>query len=277
MLSRILMFCGVCVFATAPAQAEPTVFFRGKHLTFRHYVYGEVTASARRAGTINLGYAHGIQLDQEVGVLRRSGGNLVPIGSLRLTRVRPGEAFGEYEGGFSLKREDLVIVAARELNLWQGRSRSHQLVIDTLLSKSHRGYDTGDISPALLNELGRDDALIANKQPPLHVNADLYSTRRPKFTVSVIRGAFRPATGKDDGAANTLSAKDRELSPDAPTLNLETALARFVSTSAAGKLSVDDESLQLLSQDQPGVIDLEDVLADLNRANVRVHGLIRPQ
>lgn|GEM_PF-6260543 len=277
MLSRILMFCGVCLIAIAPVQAEPTVFFRGKQLTFRHYVYGEVTASASRAGTINLGYAHGFQLDQEVGVLRRSGGNLIPIGSLRLTRVRPGEAFGEYEGEFSLKREDIVIAAARELNLWQGRSRSDRLVIESLISQNGRGYDTGDVSPALLKEVGRDDDLIAKKPLPLHVNADIYSTRRPKVSVSVIRGAFRTASGAEDGAVSSLSAIDRELSPDTPTLSLETALARFVTASASGKLAVDDESLQLLAKDLPGVIDLEDVLADLNRANVRVHGLIRPK
>ena len=277
MVSRILTFCVVCLLACAPIQAEPTVFFRGKQLTFRHFVYGEVTAASGRVGTINMGYAHGLYEAQAVGVLRRSHGNLLPVGVLRLTKVRPGDAFGEFEGEFSIRRDDIVIVSARELNVWRGRPRSSQLVIDTLLNRSPRGYDTGDVSPALLDEVGRDDGLIANKQASFRVNSDLHATQRPKTTVAIVRGAFRPASGDEDGAANSLSAKDRELSPDQPTLALESGLARFATSSATGRVAIDDQSARLLGQDLAGIVDLSEVRTKLNRANTRVHTVLQPR
>lgn len=277
MLPRILLACLVCLVVHLPAQAEPTVYFRGKHLSYRHYVYGEVTSSARRAGTINLGYAHGLQAGQEVGVLRRREGMLIPVGVLRLVQVRPGESFGEYEGAFQLRREDLVIVSARELNLWQGGTRSDQLVMQSLLSKTGNGYDSGDVSPALLHEVGRDDDLVAKKPAVLHVNADTYSTQKPTVRKAEIRGAFRPASSVEEGLANMLSLEDRQLSPDQSTLDLETALSRFVSSNTAGQLEFSPQTLRLLASDQSGVSDLESVRAHVDGANARIHTLIRPK
>ena len=277
MLPRVLLACVVCLVVQLPLQAEPTVYFRGKHLSYRHFVYGEVSASANRAGTINLGYAHGLQQDQEVGVLRRSEGKLIPIGVLRLVEVRPGDSFGVYEGQFSLKREDLVIVSARKLNLWQGRSRSDQLVMQSLLSRNGKGYDTGDVTPALLNEVGRDDGLIVRRPPELHVNAEAYSMRSPQVRNKVVGGAFRPASSDEDGSANMLSLEDRQLSPDKPTLDLETALSQFVSSNAAGKLDMETNGLRLMSSELPGLVDPEEVRAYLNGANARIRTLIRPK
>ena len=277
MLSRALLAGVICLVMQVSLQAEPTVFLRGKRLTYRHFVYGEVSSSAQRAGTINLGYAHGLQLGQEVGVLRRSEGKLLPIGVLRLVKVRPSESFGEYEGEFHLQREDMVIVSARDLNLWQGSSRSDQMVIKSLLSRSGKGYDTGDVTPAILNEVGRDDDLSAKKPPVLHVNADAYSMQSPQTHITVNRGAFRPASSDEDGAANMLSLEDRRLSPDQSTLDLETALSRFVSTNAAGKVDVDLGSLQMLASDRSGLVDPEEVRADLEDANARIRNLIRPK
>ena len=277
MVSRILIFCAACLLAGTPVGAEPTVFFRGKQLTYRHYVYGEVTAATGRAGTINLGYAHGLQQEQEVGVLRPLGTQLLPIGVLRLTSVRPGDAFGEFEGEFPIHRGDIMIVSARDLNLWRGMSRSDQLVIDSMLNRNRTGYDTGDVSPTLLNELGRDDGLISKKRPPLHGNLDLHFSPRPKFTPAELRGAFRLASGDDDGAANGLSAKDRELSIDKPTLALETSLAGYVATSGLAQFDADNQSVRSLADDLSGVFNLDESRANLNRANARVHALLQPK
>ena len=277
MFPRILFAGLVCLVVHFPVQAEPTVYFRGKHLSYRHYVYGEVSSSASRAGTINLGFAHGLQPEQEVGVLRRSEGKLVPIGVLRLVKVQPGESFGVFEGEFSLKREDMVIVSARELNLWEGRSRSEQLVTRSLLSRNGKGYDSGDISPTLLNEVGRDDGFVAHKPPVMHVNADLYSTQRPAARATEVRGAFRPASGDEDGAENQLSLEDREQSPDRTTLALETALAQFVSSNTAGMLDITPASLRSLNRDRPELINQDEMKMDLQNANARIRTLIRPK
>lgn len=275
MIARILMASVACLFLAASLQAEPAVFFRGKDLTYRHYVYGEVTSCATTAGTVNLGFAHGIQEGQMVGVLRRIGGNLLPVGLMKLTEVRPGESFGQYEGVFSLKRDDIVVMAARDLNLWKGGTRSDQLAIKTILSQRNNGYDTADVSPQLLNEVGRDDNLIDRPFPPLHVNVDVYSSRKPIVQTTEVRGAFRLATGDLDGAVNTLSKADRELSPDSATLSLESGLARCVALSTESKLPIDDNSLRMLAAGLPGVIDLDEVTADVNRANARIRKLIR--
>ncbi len=277
MFSRILFAGLVCLVVHLPVQAEPTVYFHGKHLSYRHFVYGEVGSSARRAGTINLGYAHGLQAEQEVGVLRRSEGKLVPIGVLRLVKVQPGESFGEFEGEFSLKREDLVIVSARELNLWEGRSRSDQLVTRSLLSRNGKGYDSGDVSPTLLNEVGRDDGYIDHKPLALHANTDLYDRQRVAVRPTVVRGAFRPASGDEDGAENQLSLEDREQSPDRSTLALETALAQFVSSNTAGMLDVTPSSLRALGQYRPELTNQDELKIDLQKANARIRTLIRPK
>lgn len=257
-------------------QAEPTVFFRGKELSFRHYVYGEVIAATPMYGSINLGYAHGIQIEQRIGVLRRSEGNLIPIGVLRITRLRAGDALGEYEGAMEPHREDIAIIAARDLNLWHSRSRADQLVNQSLLDRSPAGYDTGDLSLSLLKEVGADDELVNRRPKPLHVNLNEYASRRLKPTVSVIRGAFRPGNGLLDGAANSLSARDRELAPDQPTLDLESALARYVTTSPTGKLILSPASLRALAETRPGVQDLDIIQEDVDRENRRVHQSLKP-
>ncbi len=276
MLTRLLLAGVMCCVLCGQACAEPTVYLRGKRLSYRHFIYGEVSSSSRKAGTINLGYAHGFQLGQYVGVLRKSGGNVIPIGALRLVKVRSADALGEYEGDFTLQRDDVVIASARELTLWQRRSRSDQLVTQTLLARTGRGYDTGEVSPALLNEVGRDDDLIAQIPTPLHVNAERYSMQRPVERAAISRGAFRPSRGLEDGTAHSLSEEDRRLSPDLPTLDLESALARFVLTNASGNVVLDGESLQLMAKYQPGLIEPELLQADLERANMRVRSIIQP-
>ncbi len=277
MIARIVMLSVICLMTVASVQAEPAVFFRGKQLTHRHLVYGAVTSCAIRAGTINLGYAHGLQQDQMVGVLRRSGGNLFPVGLMKLTEVRSGESFGTYEGAFSLEQDDIVIVSAKQLNLWRGGTRSRQLVIKSILFRGERGYDTGDVSPGLLNEVGRDDDLISHKSPPLHVNADVYSTQRPFVHQVEVRGAFRLATGDQDGFVNSLSKEDRELASNSAVRSLETGLAKFVASSADGKLTVEDETLRDMVRQLPGDVDLDDVTAEIQRANARVYAQIRLQ
>ncbi len=278
MLSRILLAGVVCLVVQLPVQADPTVYFSGKHLSYRHFVYGDVSSAASRAGTINMGYAHGLQAGQDVGVLRRSEGKLIPIGVLHLVDVRSGDSFGQYDGEFSLQRDDLVIVSARELNLWEGRSRSDQLVTRSLLSRNGKGYDSGDVSPTLLNEVGRDDDYIVHKPPALHVNTDLYAKQRPAFHAAVVRGAFRPASKDEDGVENQLSLEDRERSPDKPTLDLETALARFVTNNAAGALDISPISLRQLAKDRIDLVgNQDDLKTDLDQANARIRMLIRPK
>ena len=120
-----------------------------------------------------------------------------------LHEVRPGDAYGKFDGIFTLKRDDLIIVSARELDLWQGRSRSDQLVMQSLLSRNGKGYDTGDVTPALLNEVGRDDDLIIYRPPVLHVNAEAYSMLSPAVRNTVIRGAFRPASLNEDSTVRS--------------------------------------------------------------------------
>ena len=275
MIARILMASVACLWLVGTLQAEPAVFFRGKELTYRHFVYGEVTSCATTAGTVNLGYAHGIQDGQVVGILRRSGGNLLPVGVMKLTDIKAGQSFGTYEGAFTLKPDDIVIVSARTLNLWKGGTRSDQLAIKTILTRDDRGYDTADVSPELLDEVGRDDNLVNRKFPPLHVNVDVYSSRLPFVRPIVVRGAFRLATGDQDGPLNTLSKEDRDLSPDNATLSLQSGLARFVASSREGKLTADDNSIRTLAAELPGVVDLETVTAEVNQANFKIGKLLR--
>lgn len=275
MIARFLMASVACLSLVAALQAEPAVFFRDKKLTYRHFVYGEVTSCATTAGTVNLGYAHGIQEEQVVGVLRRSGGKLQPVGVMKLTDIKAGQSFGIYEGAFTLKPDDIVVMAARSLNLWKGGTRSNQLAIQTILMRDPQGYDTADVSPELLDEVGRDDSLIAGKPPLLHVNADVYSVQQPFVRPVVIRGAFRLATGDLDGPLNTLSKEDRDLSPNYATLSLQSELARFVASSREGKLAADDNSLRTLAAELPGVVDLETVTAEVSRANLRVGKLLK--
>ena len=277
MLLRLLLAGVICLLVQHSVSAEPTVFFRGKQLTYRHFVYGEVSSAASRSGTINLGYAHGLKPGQDVGVLRRSEGRLIPIGVLRLVDVRPGDAYGKFESEFTLKRDDLIIVSARELDLWRGRSRADQLVMLSLLSRNGKGYDTGDVTPALLNEVGRDDDLIIYRPPVLHVNAEAYSMLSPAVRNTVIRGAFRPATDNEDGTLSPLSYEDQQLSPDLPTLDLETAYARFVLSNASGKTDIDTKQLRKLASELPGLVDPEEVRADLDRANTQIRNLLRPK
>lgn len=275
MIARILVASVVCLSLVGAIQAEPAVFFRNKKLTYRHFVYGEVSSCATTAGTVNLGYAHGIQDGQLVGVLRRSGGNLLPVGVMKLTDVRAGQSFGTYEGSFTLKPDDIVVVAARNLNLWKGGARTDQLATKAILMRGDQGYDTADVSPELLDEVGRDDGLIAGKSPPLHVNVDVYSARRPFVRPFVMRGAFRLATGDLDGPLNTLSKEDRDLCPNEATLSLQSALARFVASSRDGKLATDENSLRTLAAELPGVVDLETVTAEVNRANLQIGKLLK--
>ncbi len=277
MLLRILLAGVICLFSQHSVVAEPTVFFRGKQITYRHFVYGEVSSAATRSGTINLGYAHGLRPGQDVGVLRRSDGRLIPIGVLRLIEVRPGDAYGKFDGIFTLKRDDLIIVSARELDLWQGRSRSDQLVMQSLLSRNGKGYDTGDVTPALLNEVGRDDDLIVYRPPVLHVNAEAHSMLSPAVRNTVIRGAFRPASLNEDSTVSPLSYEDQQLSPDSPTLDLETAFSRFVLSNASEKTDINVQQLRMLASELPGLVDPDDVNADIDRANIQIRNLLRPK
>ncbi len=178
-----LLLLAVCCFGllAAPAAADPTVYFRGKKLTLRHYVYGEVTSATRMIGSVNLGYAHGLEDDQEIGVIRSIEGQYVPIGVLRMNSVQAGESRGIYEGELPLRNTDLVIIAARKLNLWTGRTRIDQTVIRTMISDRTRGYDTGSVSPRLVRELGKDDDLIHRLPLALHVNLDEFDSRRPSW------------------------------------------------------------------------------------------------
>jgi hypothetical protein len=202
---------------------------------------------------------------------------LIPIGVLRLTAVRPGDSYGEFDGELPIKRDDLVIVSARELNVWHGRSRSDQLVIDTLTKRNGRGYDTGEVSKALLNELGRDDRLVDRKPPALHDPSDVVlNVERQKFTAAEVRGTFRPAGSEDIGVPGLLSADDRVLSPDKPTLDLENALARFVNSNSAGKVDADYTALQTLAAELPGLVDPEELRIDIDLANTRIRKLIQP-
>ncbi len=276
MSHRFVLACVFCALCIAPAAAEPKLHFRGKQLTARHFVYGVVNASARKAGTINLGYAHGIQLGQEVGVLRRHNGQLIPIGALRLSEVRPSDSFGEYEGDFQIQRDDIVIVSARELDLWNGQSRSRQLVIKSLLSRDNQGYDTGEVSPALLREVGQDNDFISDQTPPLHVNSEAYAMRNTRVRDTVVRGAFRLALSVE-GAGKLLSAEDKRMSLDKPTLDMESALAQFVVTNKGGNIDVDDEGLRLLAEQLPALTDPDDIRADIELANTRIRTLIHPR
>jgi hypothetical protein len=277
MLSRLLLASVICLLVHRPVHAEPTVFFRGKHLTYRHYVYGQVTSSSRRAGTINLGYAHGLQPGQDVGVVRRSSGQLIPLGVLRLVEVRPEDSYGELQGDFRLQADDLVIMSARNLDLWQGRTRSNQLVIQSILSRNGRSYDSGAVSSAILNEVGRDDDLIQHRIPSLHVNRYVYDMQRPVQRSVVLRGAFRPASSEEDGVANLLSEEDREKSLDKSTLDLETALSRFVSANAAGKVDAPSTALRLLAEERTDLMGLDEVRLDLEAANAQIRSLLRPK
>lgn len=276
MLYRFLIAGVLSLMCASSVPAEPMLHFRGKHLTLRHFVYGIVNSSFQRAVTINLGYAHGIQLGQEVGLLRRHNGQVVPIGVLRVSEVRPGDSFGEYEGDFQIQRDDIVIVSARQLDLWNGQSRSDQLVIKSLLSRNNRGYDTGAVSPSLLQEVGEDNDFISDKPPLLHVNAEADAMRHTRVRDTVVRGAFHLAL-RVEGAGKLLSEEDKRMSRDKPMLDMEMALARFAETNKDGKIAVDNETLRILSEQMPAFTDPDDVRAHVERANTRIRTLIHPR
>lgn len=274
-MKRLLMLALCCVGLLASSvQAEPTVYFRGKKLTFRHYIYGEVTSATRTIGTVNLGYAHGLDDDQEIGVVRRFEGQLVPIGILRLNSVEAGGSRGTYEGELPLKRSDLVIVAARRLNLWAGRSRMDQMVIRTMISDRTRGYDTGSVSPRLARELGKDDDLIHRLPLNLHVNLNEFDTRRPVIETPIIRGAFAPSASTE--TANAASEEDRILADDRPTLDLEQALVRFVRSNSAGEVNLTEVEAAQLAALIPGKVDVDQLRSRLKLANTRIRNLLAP-
>lgn len=262
---------------SASAAGEEQIYFRGKALTQRHFVYGKFDSTSGNSGTINLGYAHGVQVGQELAVLRPAAGNLIPLGVLRLDEVRAGEAYGRFEADHRLASEDLVLVAARELNLWRGRSRIEQVALDTLyLRAAQRGYDTGALTPALMKELGRDDDLLEGRKTKRNINAVDQLPDRPFVTVDrIVRGAFRPANSLE-GVELFLSPKDRELAKDEPTLKLQLALAKFVFSNAAGQLEIDEDSLQRLADELPGNATPRDASQVINDHNKRIRHLIQP-
>lgn len=272
-----LLLLAVCCFEllAAPAAADPTVYFRGKKLTLRHYVYGEVTSATRMVGSVNLGYAHGLEDDQEIGVIRSFEGQYVPIGVLRMNSVRAGESRGIYEGELPLRNTDLVIIAARKLNLWSGRTRIDQTVTRTMLSDRTRGYDTGSVSPRLVRELGKDDDLIHRLPLALHVNLDEFDSRRPVLEAPIIRGAFIPSSTSTE-KANTTSEEDRILAADEPTLNLEESLVRFVRSNSQGEVSLSAIEMEQLAASLPVQTDPDQLRSRLNTANLRIRNLLAP-
>jgi hypothetical protein len=269
----VLALCCIGLLASA-APADHVVFFRGKKLTQRHYVYGEVTSATRTIGTVNLGYAHGLNDDQEIGVVRRFEGQLIPIGILRMTSVKAGESNGLYEGELPIRKSDMVIAAARTLNLWSGRSRMDQMVVRTMISDRTRGYDTGAVSPRLVREVGKDDDEIHRLPLSLHINQTVFDTQRPVVTTPIIRGAFAPAASTE--SANAASEEDRILADDKPTLDLEQALVRFVRSNAARQVNLSTAGARELAVTIPGEINLDEMQERLTLANERIRGLLLP-
>lgn len=275
-MKRLLLLMVCCVGLLAgPTQAEPTVYFRGKKLTLRHFVYGEVTTATRMIGSVNLGYAHGLDTDQEIGVIRSVEGQYIPIGILRMNTVNAGDSRGVYEGELPLRNTDLVIIAARKLDLWTGRTRMDQTVARTLISDRTRGYDTGSVNPRLLRELGKDDDQIHRLPLSMHVNLDLFDSRRPVLESPIIRGAFVPSSTSTE-KANTTSEEDRILASDAPTLNLEESLVRFVRANTLGQVSLSDLEMEQLAASLPEQTDPARLRSRLNVANLRIRNLLAP-
>lgn len=278
-MSRMfLMLLGMTLCLSTVVTGQDHLHFRGKLLTFRHYVYGKFNSAAGRSGTVNLGYAHGVMIGQELAVLRPAEGKLLPMGVLRLTDVRAGDAYGRFESDYTLDTEDLVLVSARDLNLWRGRSRIDQVTLDTLyIRSSQRGYDTGSLSPELMKELGHDDDLMNRRVIARNINAINPLPDQPIVKIDrTVRGAFRPANSIE-GLDLFLSPRDKELARDQPTLNLETGLARFVLSNAAGRVEVSPEVLQSLARHLSEDAKTEDVQQILDDNNGRIRHLIQPR
>lgn len=274
-MMRLLLLAVCCAgILGTDVHAEPLVFFRNKKLTLRHYVYGEVTSSTQTIGTINLGYGHGLSDDQELPVIRRYGGQLIPVGILRVTSLKAGEANGHFEGELPLQKSDIVLIAARKLDLWSGRSRTDQLVLRTLISDRTRGYDTGNVSPRLAQEVGRDDDQIGRLPLDVHVNQIEYDLRRPVVSNPIVRGAFAPSASAE--VANAASEEDRILAEDKPTLDLEHALVRFVRANAAGAILLSETGAVDLARTLPGEVNIDQMQSRLKLINLQIRNLLSP-
>lgn len=274
MLRRLLLT--LCVVATVPTtvQADPLVYFRNKQLTVRHFVYGEVLSATRTIGTVNLGYAHGLSEGQEISVIRRLDGELIPVGILRMDKVRAGASLGSFEGELPIQKSDIVLIAARRLDLWSGRTRMDQMAMRTLISDRTRGYDTGTVSLDLVKEVGHDDDQIGRLPLNIYVNPADFDRLKKASATPTLRGAFVPAVTTE--SAHRASEEDRILAPDQPARDLDNALVRFVRSNLLNTVNVSEEGLNQLASQMSERIDPDDIRNRLQQSNLRIRKLLEP-
>lgn len=139
-------------------QLETPVFLRGHRVTPDHVVFGTVDRVRGREATINLGYAHGMRAGTRLLFVHSFGETVVPIGGGIVRRNQPEESEVSMEGPFRPQKGDLVLVRARQLELWEPHPRADRLVRERLSRRRmQHGYDTLDLPSRLIEEVGRDD------------------------------------------------------------------------------------------------------------------------
>lgn len=169
----LLLTLIVGVVLGAPLAAQDTVFLRGFEVTPRHIVFGNIDAVRGDSAVVNLGYAHGMQTGVVLVVMRFVQDQLIPIGGLTVLTTEADHSRARVEGPFRVQAGDFVLVHARRLKLFGGQLRLDQLGEERLVRRrAGNGYNTIDASPAIIDEVARDDDF----QHRQHI-----SYERPKF------------------------------------------------------------------------------------------------
>ncbi len=142
----------------AADSGEMKVFLRGYEVTRRHIVFGTVIRASGARAVINLGYAHGVEKGHTFLVVRTVNEKVIPISGLTVIRTQPEGSTVRVEGPFQVQEGDYVLIRARHLDLWNGRTRMDHLIRRRyVVSRKSYGYQTVSPDPNLLNEVARDD------------------------------------------------------------------------------------------------------------------------
>ena len=139
--------------------AEESVFLRGFEVAPQDVVFGSVDGLRGDIAVINLGYAHGMVSGLTLVACRNVDGATIPISGLMVLSTEADHSRARVEGPFRVEPGDFVLVHASRLELWGGEPRLERLARERVLRRqTSTGYNTIDASPALIDEVARDDS-----------------------------------------------------------------------------------------------------------------------
>lgn len=152
-----LILCLLCGPSVVSAQNAP-IFLRGFEVTREHVVFSTIEHVTGNTAILNLGYAHGVQAGQRFLVVRAVGEEVIPVSGLTVRESHPDHANALIEGPAQLVIGDLALIPADRLDVWSPHPRAEQLALKKLIrQQAVNRYDTFTLSPALVDEVHRDD------------------------------------------------------------------------------------------------------------------------